>query len=775
MYNYIWDNDTGGYLLSTKTAGVIKELRPVFWQELSLLGFDKQFGWNYPKTDKPLMWAELRRYFYRGELVGEAVGGGLFSMPKIKAYRENFDIEPVNVSEMIAKNKSLMNGLVQKTLTYIYDTYKIYKKKKIDIFYVAFSGGKDSIVMLDLVQRALPHDEFVVVFGDTSMELKATYKAVETAKQRWNTLSWYTASSHLDAKESWKLFGPPARTIRWCCSVHKTAPSLLLVKKLVKKDNFKAMVFDGIRAEESDARATYSMVSEGKKHTVQTNCSPILEWNTSELFLYMLEHDLFINEIYSRGATRVGCKLCPMASNWYECILNHNYNDEIMEFVNILDGSLKKDFTTEKDKEKYFEDGGWKSRAGGRELENGENKVIEVVSEKETKLIIKNMNHDWKTWMHAIGYIDDIGNGRYTIDYKELQLNFSVESDEKNTIIKFGTLPKTKNSIRFMYLFRNALYKAAYCNNCKVCMLECQAGALKITDDEIEINNCKHCESCLDSPKGCYVARSLGISGGGNNMSEKNISRYQNFGFRQEWLELFFESTIDDFWQNDRMGKYMIIGFKAWLKEAELIEKNSISELGKKLQELGSDDIRTWGIIFINLAYSAPIINWYVKNIMFTNTYLASDLNILLGDVYSPTTKKNALASLKETLKSSPIGLALGQADLEMKGKAINTITRNVWRNPDPIVILYSLYKFAENSDRYYSFTLSSLLENIEERQGISPTTLFGIDRETLKQLLQMLSLDFNKYISVVFNKDLENINLNSSISSTDIIDLFER
>jgi phosphoadenosine phosphosulfate reductase len=771
MYNYYWDSETGGYLLSTKTTGVIKELRPVFWQELTFLEFDKKFGWRYPKSDKPLMWAETRRYFYKGELVGEAVGGGLFSKPKIKVHREDFDIEPVDVNEMVAKNKSLMDGLVQKTLTYIYDTYKSYKKKKIDIFYVAFSGGKDSIVLLDLVQRALPHDDFVVVFGDTSMELEDTYKAVEIAKRRWNTLSWHTASSHMKAKDSWKTFGPPARTIRWCCSVHKSAPSLLLLKDLVKKDNFKAMVFDGVRAEESDARATYSMVSEGKKHTVQTNCSPILEWNTSELFVYMLENNLFINEMYRKGATRVGCKLCPMASNWYECILNHNYQDEIMEFVNILDESLKKDFPTKKDKEKYFEDGGWKSRAGGRELENGENKVTEVINDKETKFIIKNMNHHWKTWLHTIGFIDDIGNNRYTIDYKELQLAFNVENDEKNTIIKFDTLPKTKNSIRFMYLFKNAFYKSAYCNNCKVCMLECPSGALKITDREIEINNCKHCESCLDSPKGCLVARSLGISGGGNNMSNKNISRYQNFGFRQEWLELFFESP-SNFWENERMGKYMFVGFKAWLKEAELTENNSISQLGKTLQKLGSDDLRTWGIIYINLAYSSPIINWYVKNIMFTNTYLVNDLNILLGDVYSPTTKKNALASLKETLKSSPIGWGLGQGHLEVKGKSITAITRNCWKNSDPIVILYALYKFAENSDKYYNFTLSSLLQNIENRQGISPTTLFGIDRETLKQILQTLSHDYNNYIKVVFNKDLENINLDNNITSVDIVKL---
>ena len=31
-------------------------------------------------------------------------------------------------------------------------------------YYLAFSGGKDSIVALDIVKRTLPHNSFVVVF-----------------------------------------------------------------------------------------------------------------------------------------------------------------------------------------------------------------------------------------------------------------------------------------------------------------------------------------------------------------------------------------------------------------------------------------------------------------------------------------------------------------------------------------------------------------------------------------------------------------------------------
>ncbi len=79
---------------------------------------------------------------------------------------------------MVDKNRQLMEQLVQETIKKIYNTFIEYKDK-VDVFYVAFSGGKDSVVTLDLVQRALPHNEFKVLFGDTGMEFPDTYETVD--------------------------------------------------------------------------------------------------------------------------------------------------------------------------------------------------------------------------------------------------------------------------------------------------------------------------------------------------------------------------------------------------------------------------------------------------------------------------------------------------------------------------------------------------------------------------------------------------------------------
>ena len=44
-------------------------------------------------------------------------------------------------------------------------------KNKVDIYYVAFSGGKDSVTTFDIVRRALPHNDFKVIFGDIFMSI----------------------------------------------------------------------------------------------------------------------------------------------------------------------------------------------------------------------------------------------------------------------------------------------------------------------------------------------------------------------------------------------------------------------------------------------------------------------------------------------------------------------------------------------------------------------------------------------------------------------------
>lgn len=752
-------------------AGINKAVRPVFFEELNLLGFDS-LGWKYPETSLPLMWAEMRKYYYKGELVAEVTGGGLFTKPQVTVFIKDLVVDPVNLDLMIRKNSSFMNALVQTTLQNVYEMYQKYKIKS-DVIYVAFSGGKDSLVLLDLIQRVLPHNSFKVVFGDTSMELSDTYITVDIVKERYSDLDFYIAKSHLDAKDTWRTFAPPGRVQRWCCAIHKSVPSILKLKEIVGKDNIRVVAFDGVRADESEARSTYDMESVGKKHLVQTNCSPILYWSTSELFLYIFENELYLNKAYRYGTTRVGCALCPMSSQWWEYIVNSIYPDDLKPFIDIISSNAGNKFNNPGELKKFLDTGGWKGRMGGRDLNNGGNRIVEQASENELVLYVREITCDWKEWIKTLGIPIVESENNYSMEYNGSRYKFSVENINDSLKVVLTIRNNTKDAIRFVYLFKNVFYKVAYCAFCKDCMVECPIGALYIEQDIIKVlPSCVHCHSCLDMPKGCLCAKSLITTSGGNKLNNlKGINRYQHFGFRKIWLQYFFEYK-DEFWKCDNLGKYQFDAFKVWLKEADLTTNNILNKNAQALIPFGVDDERVWAIIFSNLAYNSVLINWYIHNISLNERYEIKTLVTLMGEDQSISTRENALSSLKETFRYSPIGITLGIGDCEIKGNAVLSITRSAWRTPNAIVLLYSLFMFAEKCDGHYSFTLSYLCDDTIERVGISPTTIFGIDTDSLKKNIMTLAQDYPEYITAAFNKDLDNIDLNKNKSSCDILHL---
>ena len=121
MYGYEWTGQNGIYRLSVNSK-IEKEIRPVFKEELDYFGFNAH--WSYPDTKAPLLWAEgIRRYVLNGECVAEAVGGGFYTKPEIKIYREGIALEPIDVDALWKENERLMLGLEKTSMDFILKTY----------------------------------------------------------------------------------------------------------------------------------------------------------------------------------------------------------------------------------------------------------------------------------------------------------------------------------------------------------------------------------------------------------------------------------------------------------------------------------------------------------------------------------------------------------------------------------------------------------------------------------------------------------------------------
>lgn len=775
MYTYSWDSETGGYKITSSHLSFSKEPRPVYYKELDILGFHKY--WDYNKNDSyPYLWSESNCYYYRGRLVAKTKGGSLYTAPELTLMEEpepnGEKLRFVDIPAMIAKNENIMESLVQETIKNIYNTYMEYKDK-IDVFYVAFSGGKDSIVMLDVVQRALPHNAFKVVFGDTGMEFPDTYDVVENVKDwcKINNIEFLTATSHLTPEETWKEFGPPSQTMRWCCSVHKTTPQILKLREITGKHDFTGMAFIGVRGDESISRSEYDYVSLGKKHKGQYNCNPILEWNSAEIYMYIYQNNLILNDAYKKGNSRAGCLVCPMAAYKNEYFKSQSYPSETQKFFNVISETNGKDLTDEKTVKQYLENGGWKARKNGRELATRVEKYTEKSEKGSTRITLVSPSTDWREWIKTIGVLLD-DTSPFHVLYRGNVYEFSLEENNIGYVVTISE-EITKKNPTFSKYFKNIFHKSAYCVGCKECMADCHNGCLRIENGQVKVSNdCKHCSECHKVDKGCLLYKSVVLPKGGLLMNSKfkSLNCYSNHGPKIEWMEQYFEFK-NDFNTKHTLGSNMFDFFKRFLRDANLLDKNGFTSTAQIIDGIGLSKPVSWGIMLVNLVYT-PQFGWFIKNIYRHETYSRDLLiNMLQEDDVKPQAAGQMWLAFRRILDLPFNEVGLGHCNIE-KNKVVS-ITRDIWQNPNSKVVLYGLYKFAETCGDYYQFTLSRLLNHDIDSDGISPTEIFGLDREIMVKLLNGLSVNYPEFISASFTLDLDNIDLRSDKTAADVLKLF--
>ena len=187
-------------------------------------------------------------------------------------------------------------------------------------YYVCFSGGKDSVVTLDLVKRAGVKFEawHNIITIEPPELMKFIYKEYPEVK--------HTHPNTTMHKLIVKYGMPPLRFVRFCCHNMKVP---------FGKGRFKVT---GVRAEESAKRAKRPKVDISE---TRRELNIIHDWKTADVWEYIHSRNLPYCKLYDEGLKRIGCVFCPFNSVVVNCEYAIRYPQFVRYFVTACDRAIK--------------------------------------------------------------------------------------------------------------------------------------------------------------------------------------------------------------------------------------------------------------------------------------------------------------------------------------------------------------------------------------------------------------------------------------------------
>lgn len=511
-----------------KTKHLSNDLRPVFPEERLLLELllNKQPN----ELVKSSVWAANNRYYIDGKSV--AVSNKVFqnanteSIAKgIQQFASDNSYEYFNhyIERFIIGNRDRLLNLKDEAFSFVRKAAENFDEEKIVI---SFSGGKDSTATADVVVKALSNPSLVHIFGDTTLEFPSTIEYARRFRENHPQAIFETAKNDeqifYDVCED---IGPPARMMRWCCSMFKTGPITRVINGFYR--NQQILTFYGIRKSESVSRSKYNRIednAESVKIQQQTVASPIFFWKDIDVWLYLLSENVDFNDAYRLGYDRVGCWCCPNNNQRAQFLSRIYLPERSREWRDFLIRFAKK--IGKPDAEVYVDTGMWKARQGGNGLPSaGDVKIrfTNCTAEDHAKIYSLVRPYDEE----LIGMF--VPFGRVAPELGKKLLKEVIVLDTKTNVPILSIQPFSQDGYEFAVKVRTMnvadhddlqrmvgyqIRKFNACRKCLKCESLCRSGAISIIGDSyyIDPNKCVRCKMCVTAKYldgGCMMDKYL--------------------------------------------------------------------------------------------------------------------------------------------------------------------------------------------------------------------------------------------------------------------------
>lgn len=164
------------------------------------------------------------------------------------------------------------------------------------------SFGEQAAVMLHLATRVKP--DIRIIFVDTGYLFPETYQFMEDLRHRFNLNVWtYRTLNDPIAylHRAGELNPFERKDVVACCAANKNEPFGRAFQQLKPKAWLR-----GTRREQTEERKSFRFIDWDKRYKAYA-ISPILNWTSKDVGMYMKKYDLPYHPLVEKGYPSIGC------------------------------------------------------------------------------------------------------------------------------------------------------------------------------------------------------------------------------------------------------------------------------------------------------------------------------------------------------------------------------------------------------------------------------------------------------------------------------------